>query len=170
MCSSDLFALDPTGKRIASTTNYTGHADDEQLLDLYVRDLEPDSPAQKLIKRNGYKNLLRWSSDGASLAFVSSQDPHIPFSRDTLFVVAVPPLLEPPNAPLFGEEAEGLTTEEIVPQPDYDVKGYAWQAGTQNLFTLLANGLDTDLYRLALGQEPERIEIGEGEQIGRAHV
>lgn len=163
------FALSHDGKRIAYTTNYTGQADDEHLQDIYVRDLEPGSPSLKLLRRNGTKHSLQWSPDGTSLAFLSSLDPKILFSRDTIFTAEVPPVLEATTESVASPEAEGISTAVQIPQPDYDVKDFVWQAGTQNIYALLANRLDTDLYRLAHDKEPERRDIGgEGDRSSLA--
>jgi dipeptidyl aminopeptidase/acylaminoacyl peptidase len=154
------FALSPDGERLVFSTNYNGDMNDYHIADLYVRSLS-DATQYKLTARAGGKYRLRWSPDGAHLAFLSWLDPALSFSSECLFVVEVPAKAAAEASGRYGLDAPGVAESRLVSEQAQDVLEFEWSAQDGGLYALLATGMETRLWRFDLRGEAVPIALEE---------
>ena len=174
----DDFAVSPDGNSLCFTTNYSGDPDEYHIGDLYLHRLD-NGATTKLVERLGGKYSLKWSRDGAKIAFQSGLDPDLSYSRTSLFVVDVPvneisesdselestseltPLFSPTTLSLtptetYGLSVSGATECRLYTDLDFDIGRFDWRPGEAGgIYALALTGASTQLYHLtSRGSEP----------------
>ncbi|MCS6775596.1 MAG: S9 family peptidase [Chloroherpetonaceae bacterium] len=154
-------ALSPDGRRLAYATNYTGLWNDYHRVDVYVRDLSTGEEI-RVTDRPGGKHGLYWSPDGRQLAFLSWLDPEVSYSRQTLFVVNLPPSL----CPLETRPATGVRTAStphpapeanrtsaaleprLVTDLDHDLTEFHWSRHNGLFYAIASVGTGSRIVRI----------------------
>lgn len=150
------FALSPDGARLCYATNYSGEWNDYHRVDIWLLELESKSK-WLLCDRFGSKYNLRWSPDGASIAFLSWFDPQLSYSRESLFQVPC--------------TVDGGVVEPLLltpPEFDLDISEFEWSHDENRIYAVAASGTGSEIViicpqhaeKVAFGKPGERSSLG----------
>ncbi len=134
------FDVSPNGERLCFVTNYTGDPNEYHCADLWLvqAGTETGPTAERICERAGDKSRLVWSPTGDAIAFLSSLDPDLSFSKQCAFVHRI---------------SDGQTDEgnsgliQPAQEYDFDLSDLVWSRADGRLYALASVGMGSAIVR-----------------------
>ena len=136
----------PDGKRISYTTTPTAKADDGNLSDIYIANIDGSGTPRKLYENSGPDSSARWSPDGKWISFNSRDEKKGNLGFPGLYVIA----------------AEGGTPRAVSSNFDHSFSPAIWSRDTATLYVSSSHRTTSQIFSLPVtGGEAKLISSGE---------
>ncbi len=129
------FDISPDDRRLVYSGNRTGEPNDFHLFDLFILEMQGDTPAHPLVRAPGAKYHPRWSPDGKALAYLGPIDPEVSFSQECIWTIA---------------RGQSRPSNRLVGSR-YDAHEIEWGRAGGGLYAIVADGTRAPVVRIANG-------------------
>lgn len=145
----DDFEIASNDNWIVYSTNYTGKMNDDQKFDLWLVDTGTGEKRQ-LTNFPGPETSPVWAPDSRRIAYISTTGPDIEYAQTDISIIDLEPAAEP---------------EVITKEFDRSIVRLVW-ADDGTIFSTVAEGIQTPLYRIYLHKDAKKIKRMETDTLG----